>query len=514
MKKQIILVIDFGSQYTQLIARRIRELNVYSEILPHTTTCNDIKKMNPLAIILSGGPASVYEEKAPQIDNDIFNIEIPILGICYGLQLLVSSFGGSVIHKGHGEYGSAELHIQKNSQLFKNLPNISKVWMSHGDEIENIGLAFDVIGTSSNNVIGAIRHKERPFYGVQFHPEVVHTIQGKEILSNFLFNISKCIADWTAKNFIVDSIKEIRRAVGEKGQVITGISGGVDSSVVGALLQKAIGERSNCVFIDHGLLRKNESNQVMSSLQRGLGFNINKYDQSELFLSALEGISDPEKKRKIIGREFIRSFEKASSKINDANFLAQGTLYPDVIESGGSAMGPSVTIKSHHNVGGLPDDMNFQLIEPIRNLFKDEVRAVGRELGLPDFILNRHPFPGPGLAVRIIGEITLNRISILQDADEIFIKLLHKHGEYDKIWQAFAVLISIKTVGVMGDARTYENLIALRAVSSIDGMTAEWYEMPYDLLSDCSTEIINKVKGVNRVVYDITSKPPGTIEWE
>lgn len=514
MKKQIVLVIDFGSQYTQLIARRVRELNVYSEILPHTTTYNDIKKIKPSAIILSGGPASVYEEKSPQIDNDIFNIEIPILGICYGLQLLVSSFGGSVIHKGHGEYGSAELHIQKNSQLFENLSNISKVWMSHGDEIENLGLEFDVIGISSNNVIGAIRHKERPFYGVQFHPEVVHTVEGKEILFNFLFNISKCIADWTTKNFIVDSIKKIRSTVGEEGQVITGISGGVDSSVVGALLQKAIGGRSNCVFIDHGLLRKNESNQVMSSLKSGLGLNINQYNQSELFLSALKGISDPEEKRKIIGREFIRSFEKASSKIKDANFLAQGTLYPDVIESGGSAMGPSVTIKSHHNVGGLPDDMNFELIEPIRDLFKDEVRAVGRELGLPDFIINRHPFPGPGLAVRIIGEITLNRIKILQDADEIFINLLNKYGEYDKIWQAFAVLIPIKTVGVMGDARTYENLIALRAVSSIDGMTADWYEMPYDLLSDCSTEIINKVKGVNRVVYDITSKPPGTIEWE
>ena len=514
MKKQNVIVIDFGSQYTQLIARRVRELNVFSEILPHTISYEEVMKNNPSAIILSGGPASVYEKKSPQIDDEFFSSEIPVLGICYGLQLLVSSFGGSVVNKGHGEYGSALLHIEKNCRLFENLSEDLQVWMSHGDEINELGSEFNVIGKTSNNVIGAIQHKSFPLYGVQFHPEVVHTEAGKNILYNFIFNISKCKSNWTAENFIFDAVNEIRKIVGETEKVITGISGGVDSSVVGMLLHKAIGERSICVFIDHGLLRKNEAEQVMNSLQKGLGLNINKYDNSNLFLNALQGISDPEKKRKIIGREFIRSFEDASVCFKEIKFLAQGTLYPDVIESGGSALGPAVTIKSHHNVGGLPNDMDFKLIEPIRNLFKDEVRAVGKELGLPDFLLNRHPFPGPGLAVRIIGEITSSRISILQEVDDIYINFLHEYGEYDKIWQAFAVLIPIKTVGVMGDARTYENLVSLRAVTSIDGMTADWYEMPYDLLSECSTRIINKVKGVNRVVYDITSKPPGTIEWE
>ena len=514
MKKQTVAVIDFGSQYTQLIARRVREQNVYSEIFPHSITASELKKMDVPAVIFSGGPSSVYENAAPQVDNAILDLNIPVLGICYGLHLMISDSGGQVIHKGQGEYGFAKVHPEVKSPLFDNLSQESQVWMSHGDEIENIGNGFDVIARSSNNIIAAIQHHERPLYGVQFHPEVVHTIEGNTILSNFLFKISDCQADWTAEHFISDTISSIQEKVGNDGKVITGISGGVDSSVVGTLLHKAIGDRSRCVFIDHGLLRKEEVDQVMGSLKDGLGLSISKYDDSATFLKALEGITDPEEKRKIIGRQFIRSFENAAREHEDAKFLAQGTLYPDVIESGGSALGPAVTIKSHHNVGGLPEDMDFQLIEPIRDLFKDEVRKVGCELGLPAFVLERHPFPGPGLAVRILGAITSDRLRMLREADHIFIDILHQSGEYNNIWQAFAVLIPTKTVGVMGDARTYENLIALRAVTSQDGMTADWYNFPCEILSQCSTEIINKVKGVNRVVYDITSKPPGTIEWE
>ena len=514
MKKQMVAVIDFGSQYTQLIARRIREQNVYSEIFPHSITASELKKMDVPAVIFSGGPSSVYENAAPHVDTEILDLNIPVLGICYGLHLMISDSGGQVIHKGQGEYGFAKVHPEVKSLLFENLSKESQVWMSHGDEIENIGNGFDVIARSSNNIIAAIQHHERPLYGVQFHPEVVHTIEGNTILSNFLFKISDCQADWTAEHFISETISSIQEKVGDDGKVITGISGGVDSSVVGTLLHKAIGDRSRCVFIDHGLLRKEEVDQVMGSLKDGLGLSISKYDDSATFLKALEGIADPEEKRKIIGRQFIRSFENAASEHENAKFLAQGTLYPDVIESGGSALGPAVTIKSHHNVGGLPEDMDFQLIEPIRDLFKDEVRKVGHELGLSAFILERHPFPGPGLAVRILGEITSDRLRMLREADHIFIDILHKTGEYNNIWQAFAVLIPTKTVGVMGDARTYENLIALRAVTSLDGMTADWYNFPHEILSQCSTDIINKVKGVNRVVYDITSKPPGTIEWE
>ncbi len=514
MKKQTVAVIDFGSQYTQLITRRVREQNVYSEIFPHSITASELKKMDVPAVIFSGGPSSVYENTAPQVDNAIFDLNIPILGICYGLHLMISDSGGQVIHKGQGEYGFAKVHPEVKSPLFDNLSQESQVWMSHGDEIENIGNGFDVIARSSNNIIAAIQHHERPLYGVQFHPEVVHTVEGKTILSNFLFKISDCQADWTAEHFISETISKIQEKVGDDGKVITGISGGVDSSVVGILLHKAIGDRSRCVFIDHGLLRKEEVDQVMGSLKDGLGLSISKYDDSAKFLKALEGIVDPEEKRKIIGRQFIRSFENAARGHEDAKFLAQGTLYPDVIESGGSALGPAVTIKSHHNVGGLPEDMDFALIEPIRDLFKDEVRKVGHELGLSALILERHPFPGPGLAVRILGEITSDRLRMLREADHIFIDILHKTGEYNNIWQAFAVLIPTKTVGVMGDSRTYENLISLRAVTSLDGMTADWYNFPHEILSQCSTEIINKVQGVNRVVYDITSKPPGTIEWE
>ena len=510
----MVAVIDFGSQYTQLIARRVREHNIYSKIFSYSITADKLKQMNVDAIILSGGPSSVYKNNAPQLDNDILKWDVPILGICYGLHLMVSGNKGHVVHKGHGEYGFATINPDISSPLFNHISSDSKVWMSHGDEIENLDNQFNVIARSSNNIIAAIQHTELPHYGVQFHPEVVHTIEGSQILQNFLITISNCQSNWTAANFISQAISSIQNIVGETGKVITGLSGGVDSSVVGTLLHKAIGERSRCVFIDHGLLRKDEADQVMGSLKQGLDLNIYKYNDTEIFLNALKGITDPEKKRKIIGKQFIRSFESAAADHQDAKFLAQGTLYPDVIESGGSALGPAVTIKSHHNVGGLPEDMDFTLIEPIRDLFKDEVRNVGRELALPDFVLERHPFPGPGLAVRILGEITSERLRILQEADNIFINILHEFGEYNKIWQAFAVLIPSKTVGVMGDMRTYEDLIALRAVTSQDGMTADWYNIPYEVLGRSSTDIINKVKGVNRVVYDITSKPPGTIEWE
>jgi GMP synthase (glutamine-hydrolysing) len=510
---QTIAIIDYGSQYTQLIARRIREHHVYSVILPHTISKSELEKYNIKAIVLSGGPSSVYDENAPELNQELLALNVPILGICYGLQLLATYTNGKVIAKGKGEYGHARVHIERESLLFSNFTDKSQVWMSHGDEVEEISNSWDIIAKSSNGILASIQHKTKPYFGVQFHPEVAHTIDGSVIISNFLFKISNCKPSWTPANFIDDTLKEIRQTVGDDN-VICGISGGVDSSVVGTLLHRAIGNQFKGVFINNGLLRKNEVDQVMGSLKNGLGINIDCYDFSEKFLTPLRGITDPEKKRKIIGGEFIRSFEEVTKKLDNVKYLAQGTLYPDVIESGGSALGPAVTIKSHHNVGGLPDDMEFKLIEPLKDLFKDEVRKVGRELGLPDYVINRHPFPGPGLAVRILGEITEKRIEILQNADDIFIEILKETGEYHNIWQAFAVLIPLKTVGVQGDSRTYENVIALRAVTSVDGMTADWYKMPYDVLYQCSSRIVNEVKGVNRVVYDITAKPPGTIEWE
>ena len=514
MKHHKIMIIDYGSQYTQLITRRVRELEVYSEIYSYNVTQDDIDEFSPNGIILSGGPSSVYDKEAFSLSKDVINSGIPVLGICYGLQLLVHNLGGEISSKDRGEYGLSKVSFKIDNDIFNNLDTTSNVWMSHGDEVASCGEGWDVIAKSENGVVAGLAHKDKPFYGVQFHPEVVHTDEGLKILSNFIFNISKCNPTWTSKNFIENAIDDIRRQVGLDKEVVSGLSGGVDSSVMATLMHRAIGDRSNCIFVDHGLLRKNEADEVMGSLKDGLQLNIMKINAKDKFLKKLEGVTHPEKKRKIIGAEFISTFEDSTKELSEISFLAQGTLYPDVIESGGSKLGPAATIKSHHNVGGLPEDLGFELIEPLRDLFKDEVREIGKELGLPDFILNRHPFPGPGLAVRIIGEITEDRISVLQEADDIFIQILKDMNEYDNIWQAFAVLIPIKTVGVMGDSRTYENLIGLRAVTSRDGMTADWYRMPPEVLEICSNRIINEINGVNRVVYDITSKPPGTIEWE
>ncbi len=512
MRKNTVIVIDYGSQYTKLILRRIRENHVYSEVISVDTPVNEIVKMKPSAIILSGGPRSVYDKDALTIEKKIFELGVPVLGICYGMQLMAHLLDGKVESSDTREYGRAEAEFDTNSPLFKGIKSPSMVWMSHGDKVMKVPSGFKVIASTKDTEIAAMGNDRDKLYAVQFHPEVSHTEFGKTILKNFLFEIAKITPDWKMGSFIDDKVEEIRKTVGNK-KVILGLSGGVDSSVAAALIHRAIGDNLYCIFVDHGLLRKNEGKTVYWTFKEKFGFNLKMVDASSIFLSRLKGIIDPEEKRKIIGKTFVEVFEKEASAIKDAEFLAQGTLYPDVIESSAHG-GASVTIKTHHNVGGLPEKMNLKLLEPLRDLFKDEVREIGRILGLPEEIVSRHPFPGPGLAVRIIGEITLEKIKILQEADYIFIDELRKEGLYNDISQAFCVLTPVKTVGVMGDYRTYEYVLALRAVKTEDFMTADWYEMPYTFLKRVSSMIVNRVKGINRVVYDITSKPPATVEWE
>ncbi|NWF88977.1 MAG: glutamine-hydrolyzing GMP synthase [Ignavibacteriaceae bacterium] len=512
VNRETILIIDFGSQYTQLIARRVREANVYCEIHSHKISIDEIKKINPIGIVLSGGPMSVYDPDSPDIKIEILDLNKPVLGICYGLQLLCKNLGGKVESAKDREYGKAELSIEGNSLLFDEVRNDSIVWMSHGDYLTDLPKGFEVIGTSQHSPICAIENINKKIYGVQFHPEVVHTNEGKRIIKNFLFKICNAHGEWTAENFIEDSKKRIRSIVGDK-KVICALSGGVDSTVAAVLVEHAIGDQLICVHIDNGLMRKNESKSVEKLFNERFHIPLIHIDASEIFLTRLKNIVDPEEKRKIIGNTFIEVFEKEAKKIVGAEYLVQGTLYPDVIESV-SVKGSSATIKTHHNVGGLPEKMNLKLIEPFRELFKDEVRNVGRSLNIPNDFIDRHPFPGPGLAVRIIGDVTIEKLDLLRDADEIFISEIKKAHVYNDIWQAFSVLLPIQTVGVMGDARTYENVLALRAVTSVDGMTADWYRFDTDVLAKISNIIINKVRGINRVVYDISSKPPSTIEWE
>ena len=509
---ETILILDFGSQYTQLIARRIRENGVFSEIHPYNYDLKNNKPQNLKGIILSGGPSSVYADGAPLVEKDILDNNVPVLGICYGLQIISHLLGAKVERSPQKEYGRAIIEIESDSILFKNVPARSNVWMSHGDKVLSLPAGFEAVAHSENSPYAAIEHKKNQFFGLQFHPEVVHTEFGKTILRNYLFEICGCSADWSPKSFIEESIDKIRKQVGDS-PVLCGLSGGVDSSVVAVLLQKAIGDKLHCMFVDTGLLRHKEGEEVEKLFRENIDVRLTCVDSSESFYKELEGVADPERKRKIIGREFIRVFENESKKLGTFNFLAQGTLYPDIIESV-SFKGPSATIKSHHNVGGLPEKMGFDLVEPLKELFKDEVRAVGRELGIPEILIGRHPFPGPGLAVRILGKITKERVEVLQQADSIYIEELRKAGLYDEIWQAFAVHLPLNTVGVMGDERTYESVIALRAVTSTDGMTADWYPMPPKVLARISNRIINEVNGVNRVVYDVSSKPPATIEWE
>lgn len=510
--KEKILIIDFGSQYTQLITRRVRDANVYSEIHPHSISFKEVENLNPTGIILSGGPMSVYDSGAPDLDERIIKMEIPILGICYGLQLICRKIGGKVEQAKDREYGRAQLKIIKSSPIFSDVADQSNVWMSHGDYLTELPSGFAIIGTSDHSPICAISNEVRKIYGVQFHPEVAHTDEGKKIINNFLFNICKSEGDWTPKNFINSSIKEIKDKVGN-AKVICALSGGVDSTVAAVLVKKAIGDSLTCIHIDTGLMRKNESDEIGKLFNEKLNLNHIHIDASQKFITALKDISHPEKKRKIIGSTFIEIFEEEAKKITGAEFLVQGTLYPDVIESV-SVKGKSATIKTHHNVGGLPEKMNLKLIEPFRELFKDEVRNVGRELGIPDEFIRRHPFPGPGLAVRILGAVDKQKLDILREADDIFIKEIINKKLYDEIWQALAVLLPVQSVGVMGDSRTYEFVLALRAVTSVDGMTADWFYFDHDFLSKVSNNIINKVRGINRVVYDISSKPPATIEWE
>ena len=508
-----ILVLDFGSQYTQLIARRVRESNVYSEIYPWDIDENKIKDLNPKGIILSGGPNSVTESYTPRAPQCIFDLNIPILGICYGMQTLAEQMGGHVESVAHKEFGHAELEIVSDSRLFNKLNKKTNVWMSHGDQVQDLPDDYELLASTSTAPIAAMQHKKLPIYAIQFHPEVTHTDDGKIIIENFLFDICHACADWKIDDLIDQRIKEIKEIV-KKDKVLLGLSGGVDSSVTAALLHKAIGKNLTCVFVDNGLLRKGEATQVMETFKDNMNLNVIKSDSQDVFLRHLENIDDPEQKRKVIGRTFIDIFDTEAIKLKNIKFLAQGTIYPDVIESSGSESNEARVIKSHHNVGGLPDEMKLDLVEPLRDLFKDEVRNMGIELGIPKEMLERHPFPGPGLGVRIIGEITKEKISILQEADSIFIEELIREGLYDKVSQAFAVLLPVKSVGVVGDERRYAEVIGLRAVETVDFMTARWAHLPYEFLENVSNRIVNEIEEVSRVVYDISSKPPATIEWE
>ena len=510
---QKIAVLDFGSQYTQVIARRIRECSVYSEIMPFNTKADVLKKQGVCGIILSGGPASVLAKGSPRPDRKIFELGVPVLGICYGLQLMGHMLGGKIVSSKQREYGFGKLSFKGSSELLKGLESPLQVWNSHGDKIEKLPEGFKPVGTTENSAYALIEDKKRRFYGMQFHPEVAHTPRGMDIIKNFLYGICGCTGDWTMSDYVNRAVSKIRETVGDK-KVILGLSGGVDSSVAAALIHRAIGDQLTCVFVDNGLLRKDERKKVEDLFKNNFKMRMKTVRAEKLFLSKLAGVKDPERKRKIIGKTFIEVFDKAVKSIGKVDFLAQGTLYPDVIESVPIAGNPASLIKSHHNVGGLPKNMKLKLLEPLRELFKDEVRALGKELGLSKEVLWRHPFPGPGLGVRVVGDITKKRCDILREADAILLEEMKASGLYYNVWQAFAVFLPVKTVGVMGDERTYDNVIALRIVESQDAMTADWAHIPHDVLAKISSRIINEVKGVNRVCLDISSKPPATIEWE